>query len=378
MDKKKIIAGVYALAGIFGIWKTTRYFSDKKALREANDIVEEDGGAYPEDIPGEEPDEEPESGEGPEYPGDPEVPEDPEGDPGNVTFDINPVKPEEPEGPGANTVPVKPTGSVNFSGFQLPPFDIDQFTSPVPVPGMFYQVRGGNTWTRLGKMFEIENGPLKGEMTGPIVAEALRQAIDLELTARGLPSDTATSKARRDSFKGKINEYRVKQYIELILCCPWNDSLYGTWLYGQSPNEEVSYVSSSGRSIRIKMQQVDNFRRILEGLKPARNIPLGSPQLRDQGKLSKHIRTDSETGKLYYPLLWLPPIDMDTLLGGPPGQIPESTAGMGSVELEKSVWDDEGVKDVSLSKISPPPALQARGITSYDDDLAADESWGCP
>ena len=223
----------------------------------------------------------------------------------------------------------------DLAPIDLTPPDLDEWENTYPTPGTLFQVVYGDYFL--------------GQSTShSIVYRALRTAAFLAARAQGKTEAEANDFAK--GIAGNAN--KRLQYLDLILCSPWNDLLYGTWGFGES-----AWAGPHGRSIRLMPYHADNRELLRQGKAPMRNIQLGAPADKGTGS-ARGAWSDLESGFEY---LWLPGLDLTALWN------------QGKIEVDPTPWPN-AAEDMG-SRISPPPV-----IASHDVQSAAsvpNMSWGC-
>jgi hypothetical protein len=197
---------------------------------------------------------------------------------------------------------------------------VASLVDPYPTPGMFYQVKQGDTFY--------------GNGSSAIIYRALRTAGFLAAKLQGL-SD-AEANTRGTAFANSAN--RRTAYNELVQCSPWNDLVFGTWYAGSQAAR-----GAHGRGIAMFPWHFDVRAQLEQGGPVVRNI--------DQGAASF---VQSEPGKLAYPrdsdgkrlpFIWLPELDLQAVANNIVALAPEPWPGK-----------DPAV-DTWYSRSSPPPSL---------------------
>lgn len=271
--------------------------------------------------------------------------------------DVGPIEQDCPEGsrwvpapygPGGSCIPIEqpqecPDGShwvpapFGPGGSCIPDdvdFDIDDYIKNYPTPNSIYQMKFGDImgW-----------GIGSNKRTDAVTQNMLGSALFLAAREFGKLDDTqalAWANARRR------NGGLTNMLYNAIVCCAWNDLLYGTWGYcgddaiesGRCPQTMENHPGKHGRAIRPLTQHADNILRLKQGLAPARTVSKGTPEDKGDGR-SRAVEAASPGGDDSFPALWLPGVNL------------------------KRLWESNGqdlqfVSDQSL----PPDPIWDRGI----------------
>ncbi len=228
------------------------------------------------------------------------------------------------------------------------PFIIDDYIKKYPEDGNFYLMKYGDI---MG--WGIGKNVLR---TDAVTQNVLGRALFLAARVYGKLDDAAAmqwanARRRNPSLTNKI--------YNAILCCAWNDILYGTWGYcgddaienQRCPADMENHPGEHGRAIRPLTQHADNLERMKQGLEPSRIVSLGSPANKGDGH-SHAVASAEPGGDNSYPALWLPGID------------------------RKKLWDSNG-KDLEFDtdRALPPDPIWNRGFDNASNSQLA--AWGC-
>lgn len=232
--------------------------------------------------------------------------------------------------------PACPAGSEIQDGQCLPVggIDLDPWLNPSkwPQSGTFIQVEKGDTF--LGSSSPTPNR--RSIVYSTLLSTAHQAAID----------DGASAEAATEFAQGIANDPSARvEYLTLIYCSPWNDALYGT--FGYDPALIGDFDSPVGRAIRLLPYHFDNYKRIIHGQSPRRNIHKGSAP---GDKSGTRI---SSAGKSLE-LLWLPELNPEFLLAD------------GTITTQGMTWED------GSSRIMPPPIVEVLGVEDVPPGM-----WGC-
>jgi hypothetical protein len=204
---------------------------------------------------------------------------------------------------------------------------VDTLVDPYPTPGMFYQVKQGDT--------------LYGNGSNAIIYRALRTAGFLAAKLQGL-SD-AEANTRGTAFANSAN--RRTAYNEFIQCSPWNDLVYGTWYAGSQAAR-----GAHGRGVAMFPWHFDVRAQLEQGGPVVRNIDQGAAQFvaSEPGKLAYPRDSDGRS----LPFLWLPELDLEAVSQNVVLPSPDPWPGKNP---DVDIW---------WSRTSPPPSLSGLELAS--------------
>lgn len=214
--------------------------------------------------------------------------------------------------------------------FDPKPADVDTITKDYCTPATFHQVKAGETW--LGKSM----------MMTRYASSALYMAAK---EVGGLDNDAALEWA---SSGGRNAHDAQVELAKIVACTPINDVRYGTYAIGAN-----DIVGATGRAIRLAATATPDHDRIRAAQPMGRNVPLGKPG--DPLSLSMEGVDPNFHAR---PFLWLPGIDLELLW-----------------QSNGYQWRPGGKWKAGTSKIAPPPAIYALGVTDYTN--SSNELWGC-
>lgn len=226
------------------------------------------------------------------------------------------------------------------------PFDIDDYIKDYPEDGAIYQMRQG----------EILGWGIAGKKLKAITQNVLGRALFLAARQYGGLDDAAAlawANARR------VNQALTNKIYNAILCCAWNDILYGTWGYcgnkaiqdGRCRASERNHAGEHGRAIRPLTQHANNIERLRQGLNPARVVSLGTPANAGDGR-SNPVAKAQPGGDNSYPAFYLPGID------------------------RKHLWDTNGASiRFDTDRALPPDQIWDRGFDNVANAMLP--AWGC-
>lgn len=239
-------------------------------------------------------------------------------------------EPEPFGGPtGPKGEPTEPTEPTDFDDPK--PADIDSLIKAYAAPESFHQVVEGETW--LGK----------SQMMTRLASSALyRAAIEIG----GLSPDAALEWTSSGGRNGPAAQLEL---AKIVACVPINDARYGTFATGVNDIKG----ETTGRAIRLAATATPDADRIRNAQPMGRNVPLGSPG--SPLALSMQGVDPSFNAR---PLLWFPGIDLQALW-----------------DSDGRTWKVGGKWKNGTSKIHPPPAIYALGVTDYTN--SGQELWGC-
>lgn len=243
---------------------------------------------------------------------DPPLPPDPDDDPsGEVEAPFSSViGREESSQPATNVVP----GGVVGEDFTPGPPDVDGLLASNPEGQTLYQVVRGDAF---------------GGQDG-IVARWLRSSGELAgMSQRQIGDMLRNTQLRFDAY-------------QLLLCSWWNDALYGTYGYGSQ-----SLPGLHGRAIRLLPQNADNLALLRRGESPRRTVSVGVPSDRGSGN-SRRIGPGNS-----FELLWIPPLDLESL-------------SRGLIQLAPGNWAD------GTSLANPPPSVTNLEVITDDTEYGCD------
>jgi hypothetical protein len=244
------------------------------------------------------------------------------------------VIPGGPTGPKGDDDDDKPDPLIFIPGvldFDDPkPADVDTITKDYCTPSTFHQVKEGETW--LGK----------SQMMTRYASSALYMAAK---EIGKLSNDAALEWA---SSGGRNGHDAQVELAKIVACTPINDVRYGTYAIGTNDN-----VGATGRAIRLAATATPDHERIRNAQPMGRNVPLGKPG--DPLADSMHGVDPSFHAR---PFLWLPGIDLELLW-----------------QSDGYQWRPGGKWKAGTSKIAPPPAIYALGVTDYSN--SGNDLWGC-
>ena len=240
------------------------------------------------------------------------------------------------------------------------PIDLSPWesTGEYPSPGTFLQVRLGDRL--LGRFSEARKDvDIYGNQLRSIAYTTLLTAGWLAATEFGgldpdEPGISESESSRRAEaaarFARKVadSDGNRVDYLQLIQCSPWNDALYATYGYGPQ-----AWASPVGRALRFLPEHYNNRARISQGLKPRRNISLGT--ISDKGSGNAFGQDGDQRA---FEFLWLPRINLQVLWD----------SNGRDITTEGTEWDD------GSSGIMPPPIVAQLGAEGVPGSVA----WGCP
>jgi hypothetical protein len=263
---------------------------------------------------------------------------DPEDDGGDGDGDGDGGGDGDGDGDGDGGVPTKPDLAPTPPPSPQAPIDLDPWLNEDPywpMPETFYEIEVGDRF--LGENTDSSHGIVYSVLLSAAYAAAIEVG------------GVGPSAAQQFALSVATNVNARLDYLDLIYCSPWNDSLYGT--YGYDVDLIGSFDSPAGRSIRLLPVHYDNFERISQGLAPRRNVRLGT--LENKGDRSG---TPMDENQNSFELLWLPGLNLNVLWESQGETI--TTQGL--------TWED------GSNKLMPPPVvaqLSAIGVPSGQ--------WGC-
>lgn len=208
----------------------------------------------------------------------------------------------------------------------------EKWENDYPTPGHFYRVQSGDRFFGHGSAHNI--------CWAALYEAAYQAAVEEGEQGDGAAREFASSIAGRSGKRS--------QYLELVLCSPWNDALYGTYGFGSS-----AYEGPHGRSIRLMPYHASNRQRIRDRLPPIRNIELGKPSDKKKGNAGPITSEHRDT----WEYLWLPPLNLRLLWE------------TGEITTRHLEWED------GSNMLWPPPMIANLGIETMEP--LGDREFGC-
>lgn len=224
--------------------------------------------------------------------------------------------------------------------------DVDDYIRDYPEDGAFYQHKQG----------EILGWGLGGKNLKAITQNMLGRALFLAAREYGGLDDAAAlawANARRK------NQKLTNKLYNAIVCCAWNDWVYGTYGYcgqkaidaGRCPASMRNHAGQHGRAIRPLTQHADNLSRMRQKLAPARTVSMGTPENAGDGR-SNPVAAAQPGGNNTYPAYWLPGI------------------------LRRNLWESDGKElEFDSDRAVPPDAIWNRGVEDYSGSQIP--TYGC-
>lgn len=246
--------------------------------------------------------------------------------PGNGGGGFQIAPPEQPD-PGPGPAPWEPPGVEPYNP------QVYEHPSNYPTPGKFHQVVRGDTFGGRGS---------ENNLAWAALYEAAYAAA-VQVGEVGDDEARAFARSIADDARHRL------EYIDLILCSPFNDFLFGTYGFGDGARE-----GPHGRSIRLLPLHASIRDDVFKRRPLTRNVEMKS--LADKGSGSGRSVDSSLAGSFEY--LWMPPINLEIL------------------------WSDRRITTEGLSwydgssVIYAPPEIMDLGFEVFDSDRQLDV-YGC-
>lgn len=245
---------------------------------------------------------------------------------------------------------------------EAPLFDwnsYDRANGQGPRLGMFYQIQQGDNLAKISRL-ALQDAAYRayGVVTGVGIPEDGQQYSDNEDFKRAI--------ALVNAYGGNPINVVLR---DLIVMSPWNDMVYNTWGMGDQ------WRGPCGRSMRLIKKYFANRQRMFEGLPPVRSFPVLDNRYGPGGQFSdvKAQPIGGSASGNQYPYIWIPGIDLESLLDTSGANVQIATA---------NNWRIPQWPGKSYGQINPPPAIFDRSFSipeSYFPTVSAESVpvWGC-